>query len=178
MTVVGSRPGVGTSSLFLNTAAYATVRLQRLVVYVDLVGRATEVATRMLADFARLGTRKVQMGVFDDEERRKVHEAVEQLFGAPLQLPAGRRLILRPSRPPSTVSTTRRFWSSTRSGALVDVAYAPGDEARWDAGARVVYWLKRLGQRVEIPVLAGAEVTAAVESRTDRRPCRAAGCCG
>lgn len=63
-----------------------------------------------------------------------------------------------------------------RSGALVDVAYGPGDEARWDAGARVVFWLKRLGQRVEMPVLAGAEVTAAVESRTDRRPCRAAGC--
>lgn len=170
LTVVGGRPGAGTSALLLNTAAYVTVRLQQPVVYVDLVSRATEVATRLIADLARVGTRKVEMGALDDEERRKVDEAVQQLSDAPLQLLVG------PEVDPAAIESAVDAVDDPALlvvdplGPLVDVAYGPEDEARWDAGARVVYRLKRLGQRVEVPVLVGAELTAAVESRTDRRP--------
>lgn len=143
------------------------------VLFFSLEMSKQELTQRMLSSVACVNSYAVQQGRLDREQWRRLSEANEALLYAPLAIDDDPTLTVA-----QMLSRSRRVRAEWGELSLVVVDYiqrVKPDQSRRDGtqaeevGA-IAQGLKTLAKVLEVPVLALAQVSRAVEKREDKRP--------
>src|SRR5436305_876154 len=82
--ILAARPSMGKTALALNVAQHVATRLRGTVAVFSLEMSKESLLTRMMCAGARVDQQKFRAGYLNQDERRKLHHAAEQLIDAPL----------------------------------------------------------------------------------------------
>jgi replicative DNA helicase len=169
LTVIGGRPGMGTSTLALNIAARASLDAQMATLVVCPDTSAEEINLRLLAAHAKVPLNHLRNGLMDEENWAKLTDAMGTVAGAPLWM-----------------NTTPRMTAPMVEEAVADLAdrglrllVVDGLQSLMPAGPRespyhevrdTVHTLKRLARHAGIAVVVASKLTRGPEQRPDKRP--------
>jgi replicative DNA helicase len=82
--ILAARPSMGKTALALNIAQYVSTHLRQTTAVFSLEMSKESLLTRMMCAGARVDQQKFRAGFLNQDERRKLHHAAEQLIDAPL----------------------------------------------------------------------------------------------
>ena len=169
VTVLGARPGVGKSSLAMSIAGHVA-RNAGTVAYFGLAETSRGLAAHWLSSTARVNVMTLRAGMSQEEPAQiwpRLVNAAALCFQDPLYGFAG----------PSTVERVADICGSFDDElALVVVDYLqllrdPGTQPRNDQLALYMRTLKDVAADRRVSVLVVSQLSRALESRPDRRPC-------
>lgn len=84
--ILAARPSMGKSAMALNIAQHVALRLKQPVAIFSLEMSKESMLTRMLCATARVDSQRFRMGYLNQEERRKLNQALHELIEAPLYI--------------------------------------------------------------------------------------------
>jgi replicative DNA helicase len=165
------RPGMGKTSLMLNVAMNA-VRSKARVGFFSLEMSNEQLVQRLISTETGINSQKLRLGQLDDREWDLFVHATNNVSKLQLYLddtPALSVLQLR---------TKARRLDREHGLDLIVVDYLQlmtaglgnRNENRVQEISYISRGLKELARELEIPILAGAQLSRAVEQRTDKRP--------
>jgi replicative DNA helicase len=133
---------------------------------------AEQLATRLLAEEARISSDRIRRGVLDERDFRRFVEVSRSLAAFPLYIDDTPALSI------SALRTRCRRLKRTHGLSLVVVDYlqllrpAPGTrpESRVLEISQITQGLKAIAKELSVPVLALSQLSRAVEAREDKRP--------
>jgi len=169
LVILAARPSVGKSSLQLGIAHNAAVRHGKTIGIFSLEMSAEQLVQRLLAMETGVDSHRLRLGFIDDSEWDQISRAFGRLAEANIFIddtPGISSMELR--------SKSRRLMAE-RGLDLVIVDYLQlmqgrRSENRVQEVSEISRSLKGLARELNIPVLALAQLSRAVESRTDHRP--------
>ncbi len=170
MIILASRPSMGKTALTLCMARNAAVKGSTPVLYFSLEMSTEQLAQRLLCAEARVSSHRLRTGRLSEEEWQRLSEWTGKLIEAPIYIddtPAISVMELR--------AKARRA-KSEYNIELIIVDYLQLMTASENFGSReqeIAYIsrsLKALAKELDIPIVACAQLSRAVESRTDKRP--------
>ncbi len=180
LVILAARPSMGKSALATNIAfnaakSYADSNGQEgaRVAYFSLEMSAEQLATRILAEQTGIPSDKLRKGEIDDDDF--IHQIVPvagQLEEIPFFVDDTGALNI------SALRTRARRLKRTHGIGLIIVDYLQlvrparprRDDSRVNEVSEVTQGLKALAKDLDVPVLALAQLSRAVESRDDKRP--------
>ena len=170
LIILASRPSMGKTALTLCMARNAAVKGSTPVLYFSLEMSTEQLAQRLLCAEARVSSHRLRTGRLSEEEWQRLSEWTGKLIEAPIYIddtPAISVMELR--------AKARRA-KSEYNIELIIVDYLQLMTASENFGSReqeIAYIsrsLKALAKELDIPLVACAQLSRAVESRTDKRP--------
>ena len=170
MIILASRPSMGKTALTLCMARNAAVKGSIPVLYFSLEMSTEQLAQRLLCAEARVSSHRLRTGRLSEEEWQRLSEWTGKLIEAPIYIddtPAISVMELR--------AKARRA-KSEYNIELIIVDYLQLMTTSENLGNReqeIAYIsrsLKALAKELDIPIVACAQLSRAVESRTDKRP--------
>ena len=170
LIILASRPSMGKTALTLCMARNAAVKGSAPVLYFSLEMSTEQLAQRLLCAEARVSSHRLRTGRLSEEEWQRLSEWTGKLIEAPIYIddtPAISVMELR--------AKARRA-KSEYNIELIIVDYLQLMTASENFGSReqeIAYIsrsLKALAKELDIPLVACAQLSRAVESRTDKRP--------
>ena len=170
MIILASRPSMGKTALTLCMARNAAVKGGTPVLYFSLEMAIGQLAQRLLCSEARVDSHRVRTGKLSDDEWDRLANWTGKLIEAPLYIddtPAISVMELR--------AKARRA-KSEYNIELIIVDYlqlmttSENYSSREQEIASISRSLKALAKELDIPLVACAQLSRAVESRTDKRP--------
>ena len=170
MIILASRPSMGKTALTLCMARNAAVKGSTPVLYFSLEMSTQQLALRLLCAEARVNSHRLRTGNLSDFELDKLVNWTGKLSEAPLYIddtPAISVMELR--------AKARRAKSEYNIGLII-VDYLQLMTTSENFGSReqeianISRSLKALAKELDIPLIACAQLSRAVESRTDKRP--------
>ncbi|MYF16895.1 MAG: replicative DNA helicase [Gemmatimonadetes bacterium] len=170
MIILASRPSMGKTALTLCMARNAAVKGSTPVLYFSLEMSTEQLAQRLLCAEARVSSHRLRTGRLSEEEWQRLSEWTGKLIEAPIYIddtPAISVMELR--------AKARRA-KSEYNIELIIVDYLQLMTSSENFGSReqeIAYIsrsLKALAKELDIPIVACAQLSRAVESRTDKRP--------
>mgnify|MGYP001202908374 CR=1 FL=1 len=187
LIILAGRPSMGKTAL-ATTVAYnaskyfqATDKLQdkgKKVAFFSLEMSEEQLATRLLAEKARINSHEIRTGRLNEEEFDKLMSCTEQLKGLPLMIDDSPALTIAAIR-----TRCRRLARASRNTqhnglGLIVIDYLqlldPGrrnqNENRVQEISAISRGLKALAKDLDVPVLALSQLSRAVEQREDKRP--------
>jgi replicative DNA helicase len=185
LVVLAGRPGMGKTALATKIAFGAAKALlanarrenpnalaQKTVAVFSLEMSAAQLATRLLAEEARVSGDKIRRGEITTKEFDHFVNVTRELAQLPMEIDDTPALTL------SALRTRCRRLQRTRGLGLVVVDYlqlmrpAVGTkpESRVLEISQITQGLKAIAKELEVPVLALSQLSRAVESREDKRP--------
>jgi replicative DNA helicase len=173
LVIVAGRPSMGKTALALNVAQHVALKNKQTVAIFSLEMSKESLLTRMLCSAARVDSQKFRAGYLNQEERRKLNHALQELVQAPLYIDdtAGAHLM-------DMHAKLRRLESERHHLGLVIVDYLQ----LMTAGARfenrnqevsaLSRGMKMLAKELNVPVMVLSQLSRAVENRQggDHRP--------
>lgn len=172
LIILAARPGGGKTSLALNLAENAA-RTGKHVAIVSLEMGNPQLARRFMSMTSRIDLQRLRTGWIEDEEWERVIEAAAELSELP---------ICTSDMPVSSVAAIRQqLRSLTREHGEIDLLIvdylqlltadeAAGDKNRVVELGRISRGLKLLALEANIPILALAQLSRAVETRQSKIP--------
>ncbi len=169
LVILAARPSVGKSSLQLGIAHNAAVRHGKTIGIFSLEMSSEQLVQRLLAMETGVDSHRLRLGLIDDSEWDQISRAFGRLAEANIFIddtPGISSMELR--------SKSRRLMAE-RGLDLVIVDYLQlmqgrRSENRVQEVSEISRSLKGLARELNIPVLALAQLSRAVETRTDHRP--------
>jgi replicative DNA helicase len=170
MIILASRPSMGKTALTLCMARNAAVKGSTPVLYFSLEMSTEQLAQRLLCAEARVSSHRLRTGRLSEEEWQRLSEWTGKLIEAPIYIddtPAISVMELR--------AKARRAKSEYNIGLII-VDYlqlmttSENYSSREQEIASISRSLKALAKELDIPLVACAQLSRAVESRTDKRP--------
>ena len=170
LIILASRPSMGKTALTLCMARNAAVKGSTPVLYFSLEMSTEQLAQRLLCAEARVSSHRLRTGRLSEEEWQRLSEWTGKLIEAPIYIddtPAISVMELR--------AKARRA-KSEYNIELIIVDYLQLMTTSENFGNReqeIAYIsrsLKALAKELDIPLVACAQLSRAVESRTDKRP--------
>ena len=170
MIILASRPSMGKTALTLCMARNAAVKGGTPVLYFSLEMATGQLAQRLLCAEARVDSHRVRTGKLSDDEWDRLANWTGKLIEAPIYIddtPAISVMELR--------AKARRA-KSEYNIELIIVDYlqlmttSENYSSREQEIASISRSLKALAKELDIPLIACAQLSRAVESRTDKRP--------
>ena len=170
LIILASRPSMGKTALTLCMARNAAIKGDVPVLYFSLEMSTEQLAQRLLCAEARVSSHRLRTGRLSEEEWQRLSEWTGKLIDATLYIddtPAISVMELR--------AKARRAKAEYDIG-LIFVDYLQLMTASENFGNReqeIAYIsrsLKALAKELEVPLVACAQLSRAVESRTDKRP--------
>lgn len=169
LVILAARPSIGKTAFALNVIETAGLVAQVPSLVISLEMSRSQLVTRLLSSLGSIPHQALRSGTLADTDWPKLAGAAGRLAGTGLQVE---------DRPALTVPEIRlaagRAVNAARCG-LVVVDYlqlVKGDDSEnrnLEVGA-VTRGLKAIAKELDVPVLALAQLSRAVEKRTDRRP--------
>ncbi|WP_237110122.1 DnaB-like helicase C-terminal domain-containing protein [Nonomuraea sp. MG754425] len=170
LTVVASRPSMGTSTLLMDLCRNAAIRHRTPTMLAGYQSPHHELILRLVSAETRVPLDRLRAGTLDDDEWARVTRRMTEAAGAPLFIvtPTDWTVVDLSARAAdlAAVEDVRLMVvdglhdiRSTRPGE-------PGDRLVTEA-ARA---LKELAMQLEMPVVVGAQLNRNPECRIDRRP--------
>ena len=174
LIIVASRPSMGKTALTLcmarNAALGILARKKTPVLYFSLEMSMKHLALRLLSAEAGLSFQQLRRGQLSDDEWQILAGQAEKLSGVPLFIDDTAGISILELR-----AKARRAKLEHNIGLVfVDYLQLMTTSARTDNReqeiASISRSLKALAKELNLPVVACAQLSRAVESRTDRRP--------
>ena len=185
LIILAGRPSMGKTSLATNIAYNVAKKCKRerqadgsdvsvdggVVGFFSLEMSSEQLATRILAEQARISSQKIRRGMINEDEFRRLVQASQEMSQAPLfidqtggisvaQLAARARKLKRQHGLDLLVIDYLQLLSGgKRSG-----------EGRVQEITEITTGLKALAKELEVPVIALSQLSRQVEQREDKRP--------
>lgn len=183
LVILAGRPGMGKTSL-ATCMAVGAARAQladvergaaekpKTVAFFSLEMSAEQLATRVLAEESGISADRIRRGDIQHAEFDRFYQASVRLQGMPIHIDDSAALSI------SAMRTRARRLARGPGLALIVVDYlqlmrpAPGKppENRVLEVSQITQGLKALAKELNVPVLALAQLSRAVENREDKRP--------
>ncbi|MYD60238.1 MAG: replicative DNA helicase [Gemmatimonadetes bacterium] len=169
LIILASRPSMGKTALTLCMARNAAVN-RVPVLYFSLEMSTEQLAQRLLCGEARVNSHIFRTGNLSEEDWHRLANWIGKLMEAPLYIDDTPAISVRELR-----AKARRAKSEYNIGLII-VDYLQLMTTSENFGSReqeIAYIsrsLKALAKELDIPIVACAQLSRAVESRTDKRP--------
>ena len=173
LVIVGARPSVGKSSFALSIARNAAIEQGANVAFFSLEMSAEQLAVRLLAAEAGVDSTRLRLGGQTELEERRIINATGELAGANIWFDDSPTLSVAELR-----SKVRRL-ANAQGVDLVIVDYLQlmqsdnswtGRENRVQEISYISRTLKGLARELNVPVIALAQLSRAIETRHPRIP--------
>ncbi len=185
LVVLAGRPGMGKTALVTKVAAGAARALLRdaqtanlnavakgAVALFSLEMSAEQLATRLLAEEARISGDRIRRGDIGQKDFDKFVQVSREISALPIEIDDTPAITL------SALRTRARRLARTKGLALLIVDYlqlmrpAAGTkpENRVLEISQITQGLKAIAKELRVPVIACSQLSRAVESRDDKRP--------
>ncbi len=170
LLILAARTGVGKTSLMLNFARNAAVGSHGTVALFSLEMSAELLAQRMLSAEAGVKMARLRLGRHGEDEESRVMHAHGQLAGAPIYIDDSAMLSV-----PEIRAKCRRL-QADHGLDLIIVDYlqllhgAGRIDTRANEISQISRALKELARELNVPVLAAAQLSRAVETRNPHIP--------
>ncbi|MDA1099612.1 MAG: replicative DNA helicase [Proteobacteria bacterium] len=184
LIILAGRPAMGKSALAANIAFHAAHNIKRkrletgqekvvdgaVVAFFSLEMSAEQLATRLLAEQARITSEKIRRGEITSDEFSRLVTASQAIEQAPLYIDD------TPALTVSALRTRARRLKRQHDLGLVVVDYlqllrsSGRGENRVQEISEITQGLKALAKELNVPVLALSQLSRQVEAREDKRP--------
>lgn len=170
LLIVAGRPGMGKTSLLLSAIRNAIQQHKKRVAFFSLEMSSVQMAQRLVSQHTGIETIRLRSGRMDADDWTIFAQAVETLGGTPLFLDD------TPALTPTQLRAKCRRVHAEYGLDLVVIDYlqlmsASGRvENRTQEISYISRQLKVLARELDVPVLAAAQLSRAVEQRADKRP--------
>jgi replicative DNA helicase len=167
LLILGGRPSMGKTAFALNIAQHVSLKLKQTAAVFSLEMSKESLLTRMLCAAARVDSQKFRAGYLNQEERRRLNQALHELVEAPLYIDDTAGLHLMDMH-----SKLRRL-KSEHDVKLVVVDYLQlmSGRGRFENRVQEVSALSRglklLAKEMQLPMLVLSQLSRAVERRED-----------
>lgn len=170
LVVVAARPSMGKTSLVLNIAANAALKLKVPVALFSLEMSENELTQRLLCAEARVDSQNMRTGNLRDDDWPKLSSALGRLAEAPIFIDDSAETTIMEMR-----AKARRLKHKEGLGLIVidylQLMCGNGrTENRQQEISEISRSLKILARELEVPVIAVSQLSRAVEQRSDKRP--------
>lgn len=169
LIIIAARPSVGKSSFALNIAQYAAVHHKTPIAIFSLEMSRDELGNRMVASQADIDGFKITTGRMDDDELQAFGEASGILADSPIYIDD------TPSISVMEVRAKARRLHMEKGLKMVIVDYLQlmrgrNIDNRVQEVSEISWGLKALAKELNIPVVAAAQLSRAVEARGTKVP--------
>lgn len=170
LLIVAGRPGMGKTSWLLSLALNAARAKQRIAIF-SLEMSVEQIVQRLVSSETGISSHVLRLGQLEDREWGLFVEATDKL--APLRI----FMDDSPALSPLQLRTKCRRLYSEFGLDLIIIDYLQlmhGGSGRAENRVQEISFisrhLKQLARELNVPVLAAAQLSRAVEQRTDKRP--------
>lgn len=170
LLIIAGRPGQGKSGFLISVARNAALLHKKKVAVFSLEMSNEQVVQRLLAQETGIDSQRLRTGKLDEQEWPLFTQAIEVLSDTHIFLddtPAITPLQLR-------TKCRRLHMEYGLDLVLVDYLQLMGGDTRTDNRVQEVSYISRnlkvLARELKVPVLAAAQLSRAVEQRTEKRP--------
>jgi len=170
LLIIAGRPGSGKTGLMLNVAKNAALVAKKHVAVFSLEMSNDQLVQRLISQETGIDSQRLRLGDIHDHEWALFVEAANVLSDAQIFLDD------TPALTPNQLRSKCRRLDQEYGLDLVIVDYLQlmqGDgrtENRVQEVSGISRGLKQLARELNVPVLAGAQLSRAVEQRGDKRP--------
>jgi replicative DNA helicase len=170
LIILAARPGVGKTSLALGIAHNAALRGRKVGIF-SLEMSREQLVQRLLAVETGVDSQSLRLGYLTDDEWHLVSDAIGRLAQMPIFIDDSAGLSIHEVR-----SKSRRLQAETGVDLLIiDYLQLMQGTPRRDVNrvqevSEISRGLKMLARELNVPVLACAQLSRAVESRTNHVP--------
>jgi len=187
LTILAGRPAMGKTALATTIAFNAAHHFQhtdqedekgKLVAFFSLEMSPEQLATRILAERARLSSHEIRTGRLAHDDFGKLVAASQELYSLPLFIDDTPALTISAMRTRCR-RLARQGRTDKHSGLglvvvdylqLLDAASSNRNDSRVQEISTISRGLKALAKELDVPVLALSQLSRAVEQREDKRP--------
>lgn len=170
LLIIAGRPGQGKSGFLLSVAKNAALLHKKHVAVFSLEMSNEQVVQRLLAQQTGIDSQRLRNGKLNEDEWPLLTEAIDVLEKTHIYLddtPAITPLQLR-------TKCRRLHMEIGLDLIIIDYLQLMGGDTRTENRVQEVSYisrnLKALARELDVPVLAAAQLSRAVEQRTDKRP--------
>lgn len=172
LVILAARPGMGKTAFVLSMARNAAVQFNVPVAIFSLEMSSIQLVTRLISGEAQLSGEKLKTGNLKDYEWEQLNVRVQEMSKAPIYIDDTPQLSIFDLR-----AKARRL-KSNRGIELLIVDYLQlmrGDDGskggnREQEISYISRNLKALAKELDIPIIALAQLSRAVEQRPDKKP--------
>lgn len=170
LIIVAGRPGVGKTGFMLTIARNAAMKHKKHVAFFSLEMSAEQLVQRLISQETGIESQRLRSGKLRDDEWPLFTHSMDVLSNAPIWLDD------TPALTPLQLRTKCRRLDMEHKIDLIMVDYLQlmTGEVRNDNRVQEVSHISRnlkvLARELKVPVLAGAQLSRAVEQRADKRP--------
>ena len=173
LIIVAARPSVGKTALGLNFAYNAAARGSGSVAFFSLEMTGEKIIERLIANRATVKSDRIQTGKLTNQERVKIHEAVNDISRIKLFIDDTPDALLG-----DIVSKATKLKAAHPDLSLIIVDYLGKIHTRRDGKvesrerevAEVSLGLKNLARNLKFPVISLCQLNRNVESSENKRP--------
>lgn len=168
LILIGARPATGKTTIAMNIAEHVAVHCKKTVVVFTYEMGREELVSRMLSASSGLDSRKLQTGIFTEEEWTRLAEGAEQIAAAPLYLdstsPTVREMMVRLRRQKNLGLVVIDYLQ------LMTTGNSKLEGNRVLEISTITRELKLMALKLEVPVLLLSQLNREVEKRSDPIP--------
>jgi len=172
LIIIAARPAMGKTAFALNLATNVALNSGKPVALFNLEMGAEQLANRMLSSQGQVEGNKIATGKLLNDDWKRINEAISQLSEAKLYMDDTAGLTIGEIR-----SKCRRLASSDEGLGLVVIDYLQLITSSTNYGTNrqqevsdISRSLKTMALELNIPVIALAQLSRAVDSRENKRP--------
>jgi replicative DNA helicase len=170
LLIIAGRPGMGKTGFMLSVAKNAAQRYKKHVAYFSLEMSNEQLVQRLIAQETGIDTQRLRTGKLNEDEWPKFIHAIEVLGDTQIYLddtPAITPLQLR-------TKCRRLHMEYGLDLVVIDYLQLMSSDMHTDNRVQEVSFISRnlkvLARELNVPVLTAAQLSRAVEQRTDKRP--------
>lgn len=170
LILLGARPSMGKSALLLNIAHHVAIRQQIPTAYFTLEMSREQCVNRILCAEANLDAQKLRTGDLNDEDWIKIAEATEPLSKGTLYFDDTPSITIQEMRAKCRRLKMEKGLELVMVDYLQLMTISGRSESRQQEISEISRSLKALAKELNCPVFTAAQLSRAVEARTDHRP--------
>ena len=172
LIILAARPGMGKTAIVLNIATNVAMTTKKNVAVFNLEMGADQLAMRMISSAGQIDSYKLRTGKLEHNDWKRVNEAISQLADTHIMIDDTPGITIGEIR-----AKCRRLASSEEGLALIVIDYLQlittttkyGGNRQQEV-AEISRSLKTLALELNVPIIACAQLSRAVEGREDKRP--------
>ncbi len=170
--ILAARPGMGKTAFALNMASSIASSTNKTVALFNLEMSAEQLAVRMISSLGQISMNKLRTGRLEHSDWKRVNEAISQLADTNIYVDDTPGISIGEIK-----SKCRRLASSETGLGIVIIDYLQLVSStnryagnRQQEVSEISRSLKTMALELNVPVIALAQLSRAVEGREDKRP--------
>ncbi|MDD2490279.1 MAG: replicative DNA helicase [Bacilli bacterium] len=170
--VLASRPGMGKTAFSLNVGTSVATSTNKTVAIFNLEMSAEQLAIRMISSLGQVPMNKLRTGRLEHNDWKRINEAISQLADTNIYVDDTPGVTIGEIK-----AKCRRLASSSLDLGMVIIDYLQLVSStnryagnRQQEVSEISRSLKTLAMELDVPVIALAQLSRAVESREEKRP--------